>query len=132
MLFRSDTNVLIRFLVADDVTQFKRAQKLIRRESSNGEPVFISLLVLLEAEWVLRSRYKLEKSEVSAALSGLLESNELRIEDEPSVEEALYLWNDSNAEFADCMIGARHRALACRATATFDAKALRLTGFIAA
>jgi predicted nucleic-acid-binding protein len=127
-----DTNVLIRFLVADDLAQFERAQKLIRRESSNGEPVFISLLVLLEAEWVLRSRYSLGKSEISSALAGLLESNELRIEDESSVEEALYLWNDSSAEFADCLICARHRTLGCHATATFDAKALRLAGFIAA
>ena len=127
-----DTNVLIRFLVADDLAQFERAQRLIRRESSNGEPVFISLLVLLEAEWVLRSRYSLEKSEISAALGGLLESNELRIEDESVVEEALYLWNDSSAEFTDCLIGARHRTLGCLATATFDAKALRLASFIAA
>ena len=67
-----DTNVLIRFLVADDSAQFERAQKLIRRESSNGEPVFSSLLMLLEAEWVLRSRYSLEKTEISAALAGLL------------------------------------------------------------
>ena len=127
-----DTNVLIRFLVADDPAQFGRAQKLIRRESNNGEPVFISLLVLLETEWVLRSRYSLDKSEVSAALAGLLESNELRVEDESSVEEALHLWNDSSAEFADCLIGARHRALGCHATATFDTKASRLEGFIAA
>jgi predicted nucleic-acid-binding protein len=127
-----DTNVLIRFLVADDLAQFERAQRLIRRESSNSEPVFISLLVLLETEWVLRSRYGLEKSEISAALAGLLESNELRIEEESSVEEALYLWNDSSAEFADCLICAGHRALGCRATATFDAKALRVPGFVAA
>jgi len=126
-----DTNVLVRFLVADDPAQFERAQKLIRRESGNGEPVFISLLVLLETEWVLRSRYDLNKAAISAALSGLLDSTELRLEDEPSVEEALYFWNDSNTEFADCLIGARHRALGCRATATFDARALRLPGFVA-
>ena len=127
-----DTNVLIRFLVADDLVQFERAQRLIRRESSNSEPVFISLVVLLETEWVLRSRYGLKKFEISAALAGLLESNELRIEDESSVEEALYLWNDSSAEFADCLIGAPHRALGYRATAAFDTKALRVPGFVAA
>lgn len=126
-----DTNVLVRFLVADDQPQFERAQKLIRRESGNREPVFISLLVLLETEWVLRSRYDLDKSAISAALSGLLDSTELRVEDESSVEEALYLWNESNSEFADCLIGARHRALGCQATATFDAKALRSPGFVA-
>jgi hypothetical protein len=51
-------------------------------------------------------------------------------EDEPSVEHAIFMWKDSPAEFADCLINARHRRLGCRATATFDRKALKLAGFI--
>jgi predicted nucleic-acid-binding protein len=126
-----DTNVLVRFLVQDDQAQFERAQKLIGRESRTGS-VLISLLVLLETEWVLRSRYSLAKSEILAAFSGLLASAELRFEDEHPIEEALFAWKDSPADFADCLIGARHRALGCRATASFDAKATELPGFIAA
>ena len=57
---------------------------------------------------------------------------EFSIEDEPSVEWALFLWKDSSAEFADCLIGARHLALGCRATASFDGRALRLPGFVSA
>jgi predicted nucleic-acid-binding protein len=72
----------------------------------------------------------LQKSAIVAALSGLLESADLRIEEEASVERALYMWKDSSAEFADCLIGARHQTLGCRATASFDARALRLPGFI--
>ena len=127
-----DTNVLVRFLVQDDHAQFERAQKLIGRESRTGGGVLISLLVLLETEWVLRSRYSLAKSEILAAFSGLLASAELRFEDEHSIEAALFAWKDSPADFADCLIGARHRALGCRATATFDVKATKLPGFIAA
>jgi predicted nucleic-acid-binding protein len=127
-----DTNVLVRFLVQDDQPQFERAQKLIGRKSRAGGGVLISLLVLLETEWVLRSRYGLAKSEIIAAFSGLLGSVELRFEDEHSIEEALFTWKDSPADFADCLIGARHRALGCRATASFDSKATKLPGFIAA
>jgi predicted nucleic-acid-binding protein len=126
-----DTNVLVRFLVQDDRAQFERAQKLIGRESRTGG-VLISLLVLLETEWVLRSRYGLAKSEILTAFSGLLASAELRFEDEHSIEAALFAWKDSPADFADCLIGARHRALGCRATASFGAKATKLPGFIAA
>ena len=32
-------------------------------------------------------------------------------------------------EFADCLIGAHNGERGCRATATFDAKALELSGF---
>jgi predicted nucleic-acid-binding protein len=127
-----DTNVLVRFLVQDDKPQFERALKLIGRESRTGTGVLISLLVLLEAEWVLRSRYNLAKSEILAAFSGLLASAELRFEDEHSIETALFAWKDSPADFADCLIGARHHALGCRATASFDVKATTLQGFIAA
>lgn len=127
-----DTNVLVRFLVNDDPIQFQRAKRLLRRESAAGEPVMVSLLVLLETEWVLRSRYGLGKREIALAMSGLLDSRDLRIEDESVVEEALYHWEDSGAEFADCLIGARHRALGCSGTATFDSKAAKIPGFIAA
>ena len=112
-----DTNVLARFLVQDDPAQFQRAQRLIKRAADSGEPVFVSLLVLLETEWVLRSRYDLSKNEIAAAMSGLLDTVELCWEDEPSVEDALFVWKESAAEFADCLIGARHRTLGCRATA---------------
>ena len=127
-----DTNVLVRFLVRDDRRQFEKAQRLIKREASRGETVLVSQLVLLEAEWVLRSHYAVGKGEILRAFSGLLDSVEFTIEDEPSVEQALFLWKDSSAEFADCLIGARHRNLGCRATATFDVRALKLPGFISA
>ena len=127
-----DTNVLVRFLVRDEEVQYERARRLLRRETASGEPVLISLLVLLETEWVLRSRYALEKTEILGAFSGLLDSLELVFEDEASLEQALYMWRDSTVQFADCLIGARNSALECRATASFDGKALRLPGFIAA
>lgn len=125
-----DTNVLIRFLVNDDEEQFERARRLIGREVGNGESVLISLLVLLETEWVLRSRYGISKTQIIAAFSALLEAIELQFEDEPCVEEALFTWRESTADFADCLIDARHRALGCRATATFDTRASRLPGFV--
>ena len=127
-----DTNVLVRYLVRDDQSQYDKARRLINREVSSGEPVLVSLLVLLETEWVLRSRYELAKPEIVTAFSALLDAAELAFEDEPSIEQAIYSWKDSAAEFADCLIEARNRRLGCRATATFDGKALKLSGFIAA
>ena len=126
-----DTNVLVRFLVRDDEEQFERARKLVRRQVQDGQPVHVSLLVLLETEWVLRSRYKLNKGEILSAFSELLSAVDMSFEDEPSIEEAFFVWKDSSAQFADCLIGARHRALGCTATATFDADALRLSTFVA-
>ena len=128
----SDTNVLVRFLVRDDEPQFDKARKLIRREIAAGRQVLVNHLVILETEWVLRSRYCLSKIDIVAAISGLLDATELQIEDEPTVEEALYVWKESGADFADCLIGAKNRRLSCRATATFDTKASKLPGFVMA
>jgi predicted nucleic-acid-binding protein len=125
-----DTNVLVRFLVRDDEAQFEKANRLIKREVGAKEDVFVSLLVLLETEWVLRSRYNLPKREIMEAISGLLDAAEVRLEDEPAIEETLFIWKDSAADFADCLIGAHNRRLGCRATATFDAKAVKLTAFV--
>jgi predicted nucleic-acid-binding protein len=45
---------------------------------------------------------------------------------------ALFVWKDSAAEFADCLVGMRHLELGCQATASFDQRALNPAGFIAA
>jgi predicted nucleic-acid-binding protein len=79
---------------------------------------------------VLRSRYDLAKEDIVTAFSALLDTADLAIEDEPSVENAVYSWKDSAADFADCLIEARNRRLGCRATATFDGRALKVSGFI--
>jgi len=126
-----DTNVLVRFLVQDDEAQFEKARKLIKREISAGRRVFVNQLVLMETEWVLRSRYSVSKNQIIEAISGLLDANDVQFEDEPAIEEAIFIWKESTADFADCLIGAKNRRLGCRATATFDLKASKLPSFIA-
>ena len=125
-----DTNVLVRYLTRDDQPQYEKARRMIDCEIAKGEPVLVSLLVLLETEWVLRSRYEMAKADIVTAFSALLDTADLTFEDEPSVETAVYSWKDSAADFADCLIEARNRRLGCRATATFDVRALKLAGFI--
>lgn len=125
-----DTNVLVRYLVRDDAVQFEKANQLIKREVATGEAVFVSLPVLLETEWVLRSRYHLKKAQIMEAISRLLDATEIQFEAEPVIEESLSVWKDCAASFADCLIGAHNRRLGCRATATFDVKAAKLPAFM--
>jgi len=101
----------------------KRSQAPDREES-----VLVSLLVLIESEWVLRSRYEFEREAILGMFRALLGARELSFEDEPAVEEALFHWKDSVCGFTDCLITAHNRQLGCRATATFDAKAARVPG----
>lgn len=123
-----DTNVLVRFLTRDDEQQYELARHLIQSQLDVGAAIFISLLVVLETEWVLRSRYSLSKSRIIEVMTGLLESRETVFEDESSLEEALFSWRESNADFADCLIVARSRRLGCHKVVSFDAKAAKLPG----
>jgi predicted nucleic-acid-binding protein len=127
-----DTNVLVRYLVRDDEVHFEKAKKLIKREVLAGRSVFVNQLVLMETEWVLRSRYAVSKNQIIEAISGLLDAADVQFEDEPAIEEAIFTWKEVSADFADCLIGIRNKRLGCRATLSFDAKASRLIGFLSA
>ncbi len=124
-----DTNVLVRLLVRDDEPQYEAARRLIDQAQADDQPVLIVLGVLLETEWVLRSRYKLDKASIAAAIAALLESADVVIEHPPSVEQALYVWNQHpTADFADCLLSARAAHLGRSRFATFDVQASRLPG----
>ena len=91
--------------------------------------MLIVLGVLLETEWVLRSRYKLGKASIAGAFTKLLESVDIEFEHPPTVEEALYLGaHHVSADFADCLQTARAAHLGRRRFLTFDAGAARLRG----
>jgi predicted nucleic-acid-binding protein len=127
-----DTNVLVRLLIEDDATQTRRARKLVDAAVAGQEAVLVSLPVLLETEWVLRSRYELPREAILGLFRSALEARELAFEDETAVEEALFNWQDSQSGFSDCLIMAHNRQLGCRSTATFDTHAARLPGASAA
>jgi predicted nucleic-acid-binding protein len=125
-----DTNVVVRLIVTDDAEQTRRARRLVGQTLGRDEPVLVSLLVLLESEWVLRSRYGFGRDALLSIFRALLEARELTFEDESALEEALFHWKDSVCGFSDCLIAAHNRQLGCHATATFDRKAARLPGAV--
>ncbi len=94
-----DTNVVVRLVVADDAEQTRRARKLIDQALGRNESVLVSLLVLLESEWVLRSRYGFGREALLSIFRALLEARELSFEDEPALEEALFHWRTARAGF---------------------------------
>jgi predicted nucleic-acid-binding protein len=65
-----DTNVDMRLLVSDDAEQTRR--KLIEQSLGREEPVLVSLLVLMESEWVLRSSYGFRQDAILSMFRALL------------------------------------------------------------
>lgn len=92
-----DTNLLVRALVADDDDQVAVVRQLIASDT-----IFISRTVLLESEWVLRTRYRKTRTDLSAFFTALLETTNTQIEDADAVSHALD-WYARGADFADAL-----------------------------
>lgn len=109
-----DTNVVVRFLTADDPGQAKAARAVIE----TGD-IFIPTTVVLEAEWVLRAGYGFAAMEIAAGLRGLGGLAGITIEEPAEVAQALD-WLGEGMDFADALHLARSGQ--CRAFVTFDRK----------
>lgn len=123
-----DTNILVRYIVADDPAQFRAATRFIEHECSPQEPGFINRLVLAEVVWVLESSYRLPRLAVVSALRLILEAKQLSIENVEDARAALLDYEDG-AGFSDSLIAAANTRLGCEYTATLDRRASRRKGF---
>ncbi len=111
-----DTNILVRYLVEDDIAQTDRAEAILRSGA-----VLLLKTVVLETEWVLRSLYRFERPAIDDGLTRLLGLPGIEIEDRQAVARALD-WYGQGQDFADAL----HLASSGRADSfvTFD-RALR-------
>lgn len=123
-----DTNILVRYLIRDDLEQLRAASRFIEDACSEQEPGFVNQIVLAELVWVFERGYKLDRSVVVAALDALLVARQLSIEHPDDVRAATsdYL---NGADFADSLIAAWNARLGCEYTATFDRRAARNARF---
>jgi predicted nucleic-acid-binding protein len=107
-----DTNVLVRALVQDDAAQGRRAQALLERQT-----VYIPVTVVLELEWVLRSRYGYSPGAIAKAMEMLAILENAVVGEQAAVIAAAGKLRQG-WDFADAL----HHALAagCEDFATFD------------
>ena len=128
MNYALDTNLLVRLLTRDDEKQYAKVVRLLTTQEAAQTPVLLTLGVLLESEWVLRSHYGLMREQIRTAFGALLETPAVVVESPATLEEALMLFgNEPAADFADCLHVARARQYGVT-LATFDRGAARVPG----
>lgn len=120
-----DTSVLVRYLVRDDPAQAARAERALE----GGERFVIDGVVLCELVWVLESGYGFGRDDVTMTLERILATAQFEIDGKDLVLGALDDFRRSRADFADCLIGRRHRAAGAAETLTFDRSLRDLAGF---
>ena len=123
-----DTNLLVRLLVADEAEQLACVRTLLQDAIERDEPLFVPVSVFLELEWVLRSVYRIGKSDIVSTLSAVLSTAELVFESEAGIEWALHQYENTAADFSDCLHVALAEAAGHRPLWTFDRKAARIDG----
>ena len=95
-----DTNVLVRYLTQDDPGQSGAANQLIEAQCSHEEPCRVSMVVLCELVWVLRSAYGHDRATIATVLERLLTATELEAENEEVAWLAWRAYRDGPADFA--------------------------------
>jgi predicted nucleic-acid-binding protein len=80
-----DTNILVRFLVDDDLVQADIANVLV----NHHEGIFIAKTTLLELEWVLRHVYQIDKKTLATGLTSLLGLPNVTVESVSQVAQAI-------------------------------------------
>jgi predicted nucleic-acid-binding protein len=115
-----DTNIVLRYLLADDDAQHRMAAQLIDRRCSPDEPALVSDVVLAEIAWFLTRRLKLSREDIAGQLIALLENTHLHIASAAAALVALLAYRDGNADFADYFVAALNSEHGAPRTYTFD------------
>jgi predicted nucleic-acid-binding protein len=124
-----DTNVLVRYLAADDKKQLAAAEEIVDDSVRNREPLFLSAIVLCELVWVLASSYAQSKPELIRELEQILEMDQFRIEYDALVRRSLQAYRVGRGNFSDYLIGEISMHYGCRDTVTFDRALKGSNGF---
>jgi predicted nucleic-acid-binding protein len=117
-----DTNVIVRYLVRDDLEQWKLADEYIKQVKADGDVCFINNIVLCELVWVLKSSYKLKRNEIIDVLGKILRTNIFDFENREAAWWALQQMENDKADFSDYFITKINLDAGCSETVTFDEK----------
>ncbi len=96
-----DTNIVLRYLTADDKAKYSRCRALFERTVRGKEVLVTSDMVIAEVIWTLLSYYKVPKEEIVEKVSIILNTPNLEVENRKVLTEALLLYGIKRIDFID-------------------------------
>lgn len=124
-----DTNILVRFLMADDVKQAQKVHQLFSESEKTKSELFITILVVVELIWVLESAYNIPRKDIINAIDDMLQMPILRFEHQPTLYKFIKTAINNNFDLSDLLISLIAKTLKCETTLTFDKKASKFEYF---
>jgi len=98
-----DTNVLLRFLVGDNVPQQNQAKQWFSEAQQGTRKIIIYPLVLAETAFVLESYYKLDRSKIANSLELFISQRWLIIQERAALLH-LWQWYRQGLHFVDSFL----------------------------
>lgn len=120
-----DTNVLIRYIVRDDIRQAEAASRLIESRCTFDDPGLINPIVLCEIVWVLTRGYGYDRRTAAQVVRRILSVQELQVSRAELAWKALRLFEHGRADFSDYLIGLTNLQEKADTTFTFDRQAAK-------
>jgi predicted nucleic-acid-binding protein len=99
-----DTNVVLRFLLADHEQQFERAAKVMAEVQAGKHKAHLAESVLAECVFILTRFYKVPREEAAARLGELLDYKGFAGAHMPILKQALVLYAAHKLDFVDTVV----------------------------
>lgn len=99
-----DTNVIIRYLVKDNLDLYARAKDFFDKVKNGGTKAVILESVIAECIYVLTRIYKVPKEKAAAALIDILHYKGIANDDQKELIQALALFSGRNIDIVDCIL----------------------------
>ena len=115
-----DSNVFLRFFVADDAEQHDKARSLLRHAAEGKVDLVTGPPVLFEISWALQRIYSQSNEQVLEVLASMVRLPGLEMTDGPVVERALGFARTCNMHFADAYVAALAESTGAMGLATFN------------
>lgn len=124
-----DTNILVRFLVGDDVKQANKVYKLFKKIEDDKDELFVSTLVILELIWVLESVYDIARSDILDSIGQLALMPIFQFENLAVIQHFILGAQQSKFDLSDLLIAHSANIKGCEVVLTFDKKASKYKYF---
>ena len=99
-----DTNVILRYLLADHPEHFARASEFMAGLKSGNQTAYIPESVLAECVFVLLKFYRVPRAEIAEKLLGILSFHGVECENRIVLQDALLRFASTNLRIVDALV----------------------------
>ena len=101
-----DTNVILRYLMADHEKFSPKAKAFMVEVSQEKTRAEIPAVVIAECVYVMEKFYKIPRLKITDTLGRILNFSGIVNPDKSEILEALIKYEESNADIVDCLLAA--------------------------